>query len=184
MLSDCEPMESGRLMSSAEGSHVLTYPLPDEGKELMPQEAAFGLNSLELLAKYNPDTQSWRMSQTSWLETQGDGSVEFLETWPRSGMMRSGIAYRLPDLVPHTDGIGSGLLPTPSSREGADWSRPKILASLDRGGCVARRICALSMTALSHEEPVGLNPSFGEWMMGYKEGWTDFEESATPSSHK
>ena len=39
----------------------------------------------------------------------------FSETWPRSGLMRSGTAYRLPPLVPLTDATGSGSLAYPDS---------------------------------------------------------------------
>jgi hypothetical protein len=73
-------------------------------------------------------------------------------------------------------------LPTPSAREGRDWSKASILARLDRGGCVARRVC--SRTIPSEDQVVGLNPSFGEWMMGFPIGWTDLGASATPSSRK
>ena len=44
------------------------------------------------------------------------GLTEFSETWPRSGTMRSGIAYRLPTLVPLTAGTESGSWPTPDTR--------------------------------------------------------------------
>jgi len=74
------------------------------------------------LAKYDLATRSWRTSQLSFLETTGDGFSEYLETWPRSGLMRSGIAYQLPPLVLLTGGIASGLLPTPTGSEGASSS--------------------------------------------------------------
>ena len=38
----------------------------------------------------------------------------------RSGMMQNGIVYRLPPLVHLTDGIGSGLLPTPLASAKSD----------------------------------------------------------------
>lgn len=94
--------------------------------------------------------------------------------------MRSGIVSLLPSLVPHSEGIGSSLLPTPAAREYKDWARFRILASLDRGDGVAKRICALSPELRSSEEIGGLNPSFAEWMMGYPIGWTDCTPSATP----
>jgi hypothetical protein len=46
-----------------------------------------------------------------------EGLTEFSETWPRSGMMRNGIAYQLPPLVPLTDETASGLWPTPTSQD-------------------------------------------------------------------
>ena len=135
-----------------------------------------GLKSSELLATLDQNTLSWRMSQTcllALLEGQEDGSGEYLATWPRSGLMRNGIAYLLPQLVRLAGETASSLLPSPSAREGKDWSKLKILASLDRGDGVAKRICALSETTRLSEEIGGLNPSFGEWMQGFPAGWTD-----------
>jgi hypothetical protein len=68
----------------------------------------FGPSSHELLASLAPDMRSWRTSLRSLLED----STAFSETWPRSGMTRSGIAYRLQPLAPLTRGTGSGSSPT------------------------------------------------------------------------
>ena len=68
-----------------------------------------GPSSPELLASFDRATSSWKTSQ---LCLDGELS-EFSETWPRSGLMRSGIAYRLQPLAPLTDAIASGFWPTP-----------------------------------------------------------------------
>jgi hypothetical protein len=109
-------------------------------------------------------------------------SEEFCETWPQSGIVSNGIAYRLEARkvsAGHTDDEEFGLLPTPASREDRDWSRGRILASLDRGNGVAKRICAISPALRQSEEIVGLNPLFAEWMMGLPLGWTDLGQSET-----
>lgn len=77
-----------------------------------------------------------------------------------------------------------GLLPTPPASEFRDWSRPEILAALDRGGRVARRICSLSASARSHPAPVGLNHSFALAMMGFPPAWSDALARATPLTRK
>lgn len=75
---------------------------------------ASGAIMLGLLARYDRDTSLWKTSQLCL-----DGGLQtFSETWPRSGMMRSGIAYRLPPLEPPTGGIGSGSWPTPRAEDG------------------------------------------------------------------
>ena len=74
---------------------------------------AFGRSTPDSLASYDPATCSWRTSQLSLLEDLG----ECLETWPRSGMTRSGTAYRLRPLVPLIGGIASGSLPTPVAND-------------------------------------------------------------------
>lgn len=58
-------------------------------------------------------------------------------------------------------------LPRLTAQEGRDWSKASILARLDKGGRVARRICKLSPILRYSQDIVGLNPSFGGWMMGY-----------------
>jgi hypothetical protein len=64
-----------------------------------------------------------------------------------------------------------GLLPTVTAREGRDWSKAQILASLDNGTGVAKRICNNSTEALTKNLISGLNPYFAAWMMGYPPAW-------------
>ena len=99
------------LISSAVGFPARTSASPERVQALRASAAAYGRNTPELLAKFDPDTSSWRTSQ---LCLDG-GLTEFSETWPRSGTMRNGIAYQLPPLVPLTDATASGLLPTPTA---------------------------------------------------------------------
>ena len=73
----------------------------------------FGPNTLESFANYDPNTSSWKTSQLSWFE----GSIPYSETWPRAGMMQSGISYRLKPLAPRISAKGSGLWPTPRALE-------------------------------------------------------------------
>lgn len=75
-------------------------------------------------------------------------------------------------------------LPTVSAREGRDWSQAQILARLDMGDGVAKRICNTSPELRSSQEIVGLNPSFAGWEMGYPNEWNDCAAMAMPSSRK
>lgn len=94
----------------AEGSLARTSPPQDVEKASKVPARDYGASTPVLLARYDPDTSLWRTSQHS-LE---GGLTEFSETFPRSGTMRSGTAYRLPPLVRLTAGTGFGLLPTHS----------------------------------------------------------------------
>ncbi len=76
-----------------------------------------GPNCADLLARYDLALRFWKTSQLSLLATADDGLDEFLETWPRSGIAVSGIAYRLPNLARTTTEIASGLLPTPTAQD-------------------------------------------------------------------
>lgn len=103
-------------MSSAAGSrsHAKTCPLQESKPESMVNAPAYGQSSPELLASFDPDTRSLRTSQLSLLETEAGGLTEYSSTWPKSGLMRNGTAYRLQRLVPHTGGTGFGSSPTHS----------------------------------------------------------------------
>jgi hypothetical protein len=88
-------------------------------------------------ANYDLATSSWRTSQ---LCLDGEWSV-FSETWPRAGMTRSGKAFELAMLVPHTDESESGLLPTPQAFDAntIDRSEEALERAKTKGGCANLR---------------------------------------------
>src|SRR5262245_57432399 len=98
-------------MSSPAASPARTSRLPGRPPGLTASGLDYGPSSPDLLASYDLATSSWRTSQRCLLE----GLAEYSETWPRSGMMRNGTAYRLPPLVPLTaeTASGSSAIPTP-----------------------------------------------------------------------
>lgn len=142
-------------------------------------------------ATYSSQSGYWSRTSSAYCQLlmrwdeQEDSSEAFLQTWPASGFVTSsGTACQLATSVRRWSGGASGSLPTPAARESKDWSRARILADLDRGDGVAKRICALSPSLRQSEEIGGLDPSFAEWMMGFPEGWTDVtgcDVSATPA---
>ena len=85
-----------------------------------------------LLGYYDPDTSSWRTFQGF----EGAGSVLSRETWPLSGMTRSGTLWQLPRLPRLTFDNVSSLLPTPvtcnygSNVGGANGRTGKVRHSL------------------------------------------------------
>lgn len=97
--------------SSLAASPARTFRSPEKAQEWLASAAASGPSMPDLLARYDPSTSSWRTWQLCLVE----GLETFSATWPRSGMMRSGIAYQLPPLVPLTDATASGYWPTPNS---------------------------------------------------------------------
>jgi hypothetical protein len=99
--------------SSAAASPAKTSQSPGEAKGSTGHARVFGASTPDSFANYDPGTSSWRTSQLSLLE---EWSV-FSGTWPRAGMTRSGIAYRLRPLAPLTGGIASGLWRTPRAAE-------------------------------------------------------------------
>jgi hypothetical protein len=174
----CEPsaqidllLTESESMSSAGGSPARTSALPELEQGLLARGLDCGGSTPDLLAKFDPATSSWRTSQHCLVE----GLAKFSETWPRSGLMRSGTAYRLPPLVPLTDATGSGSSPM--------WPTPQASDNRDRGnlssGAVRKRMAAgkqLMLSQIVSEKSGALNPTWVEALMGFPYGWTDTSE--------
>ena len=108
--------ERERLTLSAAVSPARTSATQATAPDLPASVRDSGGNSYEPFAWYDQSTRSWR----TWQHCLVEGWAPFSETWPRSGRMRNGIAYRRAPLVPLTSAIASGsLLPTPRA-EGMD----------------------------------------------------------------
>jgi hypothetical protein len=121
--------------------------------------------------------------------------AEFSGTWPRSGLMRSGRAYRLRPLVPLTSGIGCSYLPTPTASGFGVADVPRLLARREACRVKHRNGMGFGLTfeqwvsVRRHELGLStrgsVNPTLCEMAMGFPEGWTEVEAvargSATPS---
>jgi hypothetical protein len=100
----------GVLMSFLEAFPVKTSALPAEAQESPESAAVCGDTWRGSLARFDPDTSSWKTVQHSLLEDSESSSV----TWPRSGMTADGQCWELPMSGRRTGGTGSGLwVPTP-----------------------------------------------------------------------
>jgi len=92
------------------------------------REAAYGQSAPVCLGSFDLNTPSLKTSQTCLTDTGEIGLSEFSGTFPRSGMMRSGTVYQLPNLARTITEIGSGLLPTPAASTGGTtgnwWPTP------------------------------------------------------------
>ena len=149
----CRPLTEGRgaelLMSFAAGFRAKTSAQPEKAQALTVSEAECGRTWPASLAKYDPDTSSWRTAQYSLL----GGLDEFSETWPKWGLMRSGECWELPTLAPLTGERGSGLWQTPvaddaANRANGKWnsrSEPKLSAQV-----LYPTPCANSHTGAGH----------------------------------
>lgn len=171
---DLLPMELPS-MSSAAGSHARTCLSPAEVGGLPASAPAYGRSLQDSFANYDHNSRSWRTSSACWIE----GWMPFSETWPRSGSMRTGIAYRRPTLAPVISETGSGLLPTPCATDFKDrFTWPTIL----RRASQSSRGVRLGETMARLTGKVGrANPPFWEWMMMFPSGWTACGPSETPS---
>ena len=143
-------------------SRAKTYPalaVVPESKEI---GQACGNTWRESLAKYDLDSHSWKTAQCS----PAEGLGLFSGTWPRSGTMLHGAAYRARSLEPTTKETASGLLlPTPTCHNAKEGAYPAEYT---------RR----TPTLATH---VGgkIHPRFTEWMMAWPSGWTDLKPLET-----
>jgi len=80
--------------------------------------AGYGQSAPVCLGSFDLNTPFLKTSQTCLMENGELGLSEFSGTFPRSGMMRSGTVYQLPNLARTITEIGSGLLPTPAASTG------------------------------------------------------------------
>lgn len=159
------------LTLSAVDSRAKTSASQERAPELGGGVVDCGENMPVLLAKLDPDSSSWKTSQ---LCLDG-GLMSFSETWPRSGLMRSGIAYRRPTLVPDNFGTEFGLWPTPNTTafKGGRSSPRRGVANPERNNW--QDWCSL---VLGQRYPV---PETAEQVMGFPTGHTAIEPSETPS---
>jgi hypothetical protein len=172
-------------------SHAKTSPQPEKVRESTQSEAECGEKWRGWLAKYDPDSCSWRTAQCSLLEDLN----ECLETLPRSGMTRDGLLWELPMLAHHTRETESGLserIPTPLQ---SDWKRrgpasqqqglpeyarkwPTPTAHNAKEGAFPAEYNRKT-PALAAEVGGQLNPNWVEWLMGWPVGWTDLKPLET-----
>ena len=104
------------LMSYLAGFHAKTSQQQEKALALTESDQECGITWRGWLAKYDPDSCSWRTAQCSLLEDLN----ESLETLPRSGMTRNGLLWELPMLEQTIKETGYGLsekLPTPQASD-------------------------------------------------------------------
>jgi hypothetical protein len=101
------------LFAEASRSRAKISALLESEKAFAASAQACGRSTPALFANYDLVSSSWRTSQACLMETW----ASYSETWPRSGLMRNGIAYQLPPLVPRTfaTACGLSLIPTPTA---------------------------------------------------------------------
>jgi hypothetical protein len=186
------------LTSYLEDFPVRTFLPLDEALASKEPDRECGSTWPESLAKYDPDTSTWRTAQFSLLED----CTEFSGTWPRWGLMRDGVSYQQRMLVRHTKETESGFWRTPQAQEGMRGvykSAEAINAHLNRGhqlslsNQVVHRHLWPTPTAHNAKETNApsesqrntptlaaqaggtLNPTWVEWLMGWPLGWTDLK---------
>ena len=151
------------LMSYLAGFPVKTLVQPEKERALAGGEAQCGNTWRELLARYNPDTLSWKTAQCSLLEDL----EQSLEIWPRWGSMRNGECYRQPMLAQTIKEKESGSWATPTA---CDWKGTHHATNYS-----ARKAQYLNLTGGAVTGTIYPNPITYEVLMGWPKGWTDLK---------
>ena len=194
----CAPLslQTEKLISLPEASPAKTLVWPANAPECPAPVQDFTGRWFEPFAWYDLRQQSWK----TWQRCLVSEWEPYSETWPRTGMTRNGIAFRLAMLGRPTGVTGFGSpLPTPTSSSGRSGAvrpmdggsgaraklkklaTPTVSGNYNRQGCSDTSGDGL-LTQLVRElgGPVTGKPSlrrFVEWMMGYPQDWT---EAPTP----
>ena len=154
---------------SREVSLAPTYPQPAKEPESTAKNPACGSTWPESLARWDPNTSSWKTRQCLLFED----STESLETLPSWGSMRGGELLALEPLELFTEETESGLLATPTARDWKDCGTKTAPPSRPKH----------SEQTLGQQLGVKIGlapqPAFAEWMMGWPIEWTDCAASAT-----
>jgi hypothetical protein len=188
LATDFGQMELPGLTLSQGASPARTYLSLAVERDLKVLAADYGQKSFALLANYDPNTSSWRTSQTSLValaNSPADGLAEFSEIWPRSGLMRSGTAYQLPLSALHMVETGCGFWPTPNKSNGF---APFSMLTMLRKQSGKSRPSGVKMGFDLKWEPRcvpylvdgWINPNLAEWLMGFPIGHTALPPAETP----
>lgn len=125
------------------------------------------------LARYDPDTRSWRTAQYSLL-----GDLElYSETWPRWGTMRSGECSErsMPEHLTEENAFGYSLPTVVKSdmrarRPSGNWDGSDLPSTL-------WVMCGGKEDG--EKPPLKLHPEMAEWMLAWPTGWSGLQRSET-----
>jgi hypothetical protein len=162
-----------------EGFHAKTSQSQETEKDLMEKDQECGFTWQGSFLKYDPNLSLWKTHQHSLLED----SEQFLETWPRWGLMHNGECWDMTDSVVNTGENEYGLLATPTKEIFSHWSSAKAKITnggVRKSGVKVGSILWWDMTE-QHlrlgglEEKMIPDPLCGEVVMEWPMGWTELQ---------
>lgn len=185
------------LMSLQQDSPANRSALPEKDSQKKTNETC-GLKQSHAFVSYDLNTHSWKTSQTCLIT--GTFS-EFLETWPKAGIVCGFDLYPRPMWERYTHERDNGfLLPTILKFDavgghliGKNFYGNKHAMKINQAlqiptilrneikGCARKRFKgsknyrggkASEALRICETDPIYLNPSFAEWMFGLPAGWT------------
>ncbi len=143
---------------------ALDKPNGESASGLTAHELDSGERSSDWPLTYDPKSSFWRTCQASLVPDL----EQFSGTWPRSGLMRNGVAYLHPRPASPIDGTGSALLPTPAARDFRDLSAGKAFLSQRK-----RHSPSLATRLLERGVHWTMLSTAYEVAMGFPSQWSD-----------
>lgn len=164
----CEPLTADRgaglLTWFLEASRAKTSASQGAEMDSMASDRDYGQKCHASFVKFDRDSSTWRTAQCSLL----GGLDEFSGTWPAWGSMQNGECWErtIPTLT--TRGKESGFWPTMCARDYRGIGKSRLERTGSKAGeCLPQAIGGL------------LNPTWGEWLMGWPIGWTELKPLET-----
>lgn len=190
MFAPSEPTNSEPQMSFLAGSHVKISASPGKALALLVNNLVYGTSSDGLLARFDPDSCSWRTFQLS-LFGEEPKSLDILPRW---GMTRGGELWQRPTPERPTSAAVGGAWVTATASDTISVRTPESMAAhfaKHRPGRTTppslrehvqygnnRSDLGLNGHVQYHGQPTGayLNPEWVEMLMGYPAGYTELED--------
>lgn len=165
------PTQSGNQPLSLGDSHAKTPATPDSVLALPGKDQDSYSSNCDYSGICNQIGQYLRMSRDS----AQTGLKKCSGKLPRSGMLRNGILYELPDLEHPIEENVSSLLPTPSGT--SNHHKNHVVGRLDEWGGSSNPFRGTDLYNVRCA-------SFEEWMMGLPTGWTELTVSEMQLFHR
>jgi hypothetical protein len=183
-----ENLGAGKLTLSAEAFPARTSASPVLEKESPESDPDYGQKWPEWLARFDPNTSSWKTRQCSLF----GGWEAYSETWPEWGMMRRGACWAVKTSGQRSNAKESGYWPAMTCNGWrSEGSIRQLRKLVEIGVTTEAEAQAMSGGSLRPErmeawqrpceEAAGgrMNPAWGEWLMGWPMTWTGLQPLET-----
>lgn len=175
--------ESGGVESAfyQQESHANHIALQENVRHLV-MNVICGRKQQELFARLNQDGFWEKMYQGYCQVSLDDSLEEYLETWPKWGIVLDGVAMRLPQPELTFTGKEYLLLPRPIASDGLAWTKinkndcqTSIHKVISKG-----RMVKLIYYLIFADYSVAQSAEYYEMTMGFPKHWTDLNALETP----
>jgi hypothetical protein len=150
-----------------EAFRVPTFPQQEKAQGLMEKPQECGEKWQGSFVKFNPDSCSWKTHQFSLL----GGLDEFLETWPKWGLMQSGECWAQTALdYPIGENEFGCWLPTPVTSMWRGAAKKRFWGSQEYRASFTTEWVRTSLDCAQY-----FHPDYAELLMDFPDKWTELK---------